>query len=133
MIVLLVSALIAQNAPEAGACNNSALRIIPPAHLPAPIMPFNAPVPPAKVVISTIVSQDGHLITETISGGSGYSALDIAAYRFVHSSSFVPKMVDCKPVTAYQFFIVDFSQTPPAITPAEPPVATPPPQERMLL
>ncbi len=96
-------------------------------------MPFNAPVPPAKVVISTIVGQDGHLITETISGGSGYSALDLAAYSFIHGSSFVPKMIDCKPVTAYQFFIVDFSQTPPVITPAEPPAASPPPQERMLL
>jgi TonB family protein len=92
------------------------LQIVPPADAQAPIMPFGAPVPPAKAVISVVVGQDGRITKENIFGSSGYSALDLAAYTMIEKSRFTPKTVNCKPVTAFQLIVVDFSQTPPSVT-----------------
>ena len=81
-------------------------------------MPFGAAIPAAQTVISVVVGPDAHLMRENILGSSGYSALDLAAYTLIQRSSFTAKTVNCKAVTAYQFYVVDFSQTPPAVTPA---------------
>jgi hypothetical protein len=115
---LILSALIAQAAtPEAtSGCAERPLQIALPSGVAAPTMPFGAPVPPAKAVISVVVAQDGHLVTETIFGGSGYASLDLAAYSIIQRSRFTPKMMNCQTVTAYQLYVVDFSQTPPSVT-----------------
>jgi hypothetical protein len=112
---VLLSALVAQAAAQ---CADSPLQIVPPPDATPPTMPFGAPIPPAKTVISVVVGPDGHLIRENIFGSSGYSTLDLSAYSLVARSTFTAKRVDCKAVTAYQFFVVDFAQTPASVTPA---------------
>jgi Gram-negative bacterial TonB protein C-terminal len=117
---LFLLAAIAQAEPSesSAGCPDTALRIALPTDIQPPTMPFGAPVPAAQAVISVIVAQDGHLVSENIFGGSGYSSLDLAAYTLIHRSRFTPKTVNCKAVSAYQLFVVDFSQMPPAVTPA---------------
>jgi hypothetical protein len=112
---VLLFALLAQASAQ---CADAPLQIVPPADAPPPTMPFGAPVPPAKTVISVVVGSDGRLVRENIFGSSGYSSLDLAAYTLIGRSTFSPKQADCKAVAAYQLYVVDFAQTPPSVTAA---------------
>lgn len=71
------------------------------------------PAGPFTVEATVLVGPDGSVESATISHSSGYSAVDAAVIKAARTSTYSPKVVDCKPVEGRYLFRADVKPGPP--------------------
>lgn len=73
-----------------------------------PDYPYDRSVGSARVEIDVLVDSNGKVTSERVLKSAGIAGLDQAALSAAAQSTYLPKMVDCKPAEGHFRFFVTF-------------------------